>query len=83
MGVRLTPQTRLQSLIEALLNVLVGYGINFVANLLILPLFGFNVTLTQNLAIGAIFTAISIVRSYLIRRYFNAKLHNLAERLAR
>jgi hypothetical protein len=77
------PQTRLQSLIEALLNVLVGYGINFVANLLILPLFGFNVTLTQNLAIGAIFTAISIVRSYLIRRYFNAKLHNLAERLAR
>ncbi len=77
------PQTRLQSLIEALLNVLVGYGINFTANLLILPLFGFNVTLTQNLAIGAIFTAISIVRSYLIRRYFNAKLHNLAERLAR
>ena len=63
--------------------MLVGYGINFVANLLILPLFGFNVTLTQNLAIGAIFTAISIVRSYLIRRYFNAKLHNLAERLAR
>lgn len=77
------PQTRLQSLIEALLNVLIGYVINFVANLLILPLFGFNVTLTQNLAIGAIFTAISIVRSYLIRRYFNAKLHNLAERLAR
>jgi len=77
------PQTRLQSLVEALLNVLIGYVINFVANLLILPLFGFNVTLTQNLAIGAIFTAISIVRSYLIRRYFNAKLHNLAERLAR
>ena len=77
------PQTRLQSLIEALLNVLVGYGINFVANLLILPLFGFNVTLTQNLAIGAIFTAISVIRSYTLRRYFNAKLHNLAERLAR
>lgn len=75
-------QTRLGSFIEAWINVLVGYWINFFANLLILPLFGFNVTLSQNLAIGAIFTAISVARSYLIRRYFNARLHALAERLA-
>lgn len=75
-------QTKLGSLYEAVFNVLVGFAINFVANLCVLPLFGFNITLTQNLAIGAIFTVISVARSYLIRRYFNARLHALAERLA-
>jgi len=75
-------QTKLGSLYEAVFNVLIGFAINFVANLYVLPLFGFNVTLTQNLAIGAIFTVISVARSYLIRRYFNARLHALAERLA-
>jgi len=75
-------QSRKASLYEALLNVLVGYWINFGANLLVLPLFGFNVTVTQNLGIGAIFTVISVVRSYAIRRWFNARLHALALRLA-
>jgi len=75
-------QTKLGSLYEAVFNVLIGFAINFVANLYVLPLFGFNVTLSQNLAIGAIFTVISVARSYLIRRYFNARLHALAERLA-
>jgi hypothetical protein len=81
MGAGMT-QTKLGSLYEAVFNVLIGFAINFVANLYVLPLFGFNVTLTQNLAIGAIFTVISVARSYLIRRYFNARLHALAERLA-
>lgn len=75
-------QTRLQSLIEALFNVLIGYGINFSANMMVLPLFGFHVTLTQNIVIGAIFTAISIIRSYAIRRFFNSKLQNAAKTLA-
>ena len=75
-------QTRLGSFIEAWINVLIGYIINFSANLVILPAFGFHITLTQNLAKGAIFTVISVARSYLIRRYFNARLHALAERLA-
>lgn len=75
-------QTKLGSLYEAGFNVLIGFAINFVANLYVLPLFGFHITLTQNLAIGAIFTVISVARSYLIRRYFNARLHALAERLA-
>lgn len=76
-------QTRLGSFIEAWINVLIGYWINFGANLLVLPLFGFNVTVTQNLGIGAIFTVISVVRSYAIRRWFNARLHALALRFAK
>lgn len=76
-------QTKMGSLIEALVNILIGYWINFVGNMLILPLFGFNVTLAQNLQIGLLFTVISVARSYLLRRFFNHRLHQAAERLSR
>lgn len=76
-------QTRLGSLIEALVNVMIGFGINYTANIFVLPLFGFNVTLGQAFDIGLIFTVISIARSYIIRRWFNARLHSMALRLAK
>lgn len=77
------PQSKLGSFIEAWVNVLIGFAINFVANLLILPLFGFTaLTLVANLYIGILYTAISVVRSYAIRRWFNRRLHRAAERLA-
>jgi hypothetical protein len=75
---RLTMQSRKGSLIEAGINVLIGYWINFIANLTILPMFGFNITLSQNLLIGLIFTVISVARSYIVRRYFNALIHKAA-----
>jgi uncharacterized membrane protein (DUF485 family) len=75
-------QTRLGSLIEAVVNVLIGFGINFAANLLVLPLFGFNVSPGQAFGIGLIFTVISIARSYAIRRWFNAHLQRMARRAA-
>jgi hypothetical protein len=75
-------QTRLGSFIEAWVNVLIGFGINWCANLLILPLFGFNVSPGQAFEIGLWFTAVSVARSYFVRRWFNARLHTAAERLA-
>ena len=75
-------QTRLGSLIEACINVAIGFWINFAANLVILPLFGWQVTVTQNLALGAIYTGISIARSYAVRRWFNARIAKAAARLA-
>lgn len=75
-------QTRLGSLYEALFNILIGYTINFTANMLILPAFGFHITVVQNLAIGVLFTIISVARQYVIRRWFNAKLHRAAALLA-
>lgn len=53
---------------ESWINILVGYWVNFTANLLILPLFGFHITVQDNFLIGAIFTAISLARSFIIRR---------------
>jgi len=75
-------QTRLGSLIEAFINVLIGFGINFAANLVILPLFGYTPSLWDNFQIGLLYTVVSIARSYIIRRWFNARLHAAAQRLA-
>jgi len=53
-------------------NIFIGYSINFVANILILPLFGFNtLTVKKNLILGVIYTGISLTRSYCVRRWFN------------
>ncbi len=67
-------QSRLQSLIEAWVNVIIGFGISIVANLVVLPAFGYSVSLADAFGIGIVFTAVSIVRSYLIRRWFNRML---------
>lgn len=75
-------QSRLGSLYEAFINIAIGYWINFAGNALILPLFGFHVTLAQNLQIGVMFTVISVARQYVIRRWFNARLKALAARMA-
>lgn len=75
-------QTRLGSLYEALFNVLIGFTINFFANFLILPLVGFHISAGQNLFIGILYTIVSIARSYVIRRWFNARLQSAARRLA-
>lgn len=75
-------QTRLGSFIEALFNVAIGFAINFVANMAILPLIGFHITPGQNVFIGVLYTVISVCRSYVIRRWFNARLHAAAQHLA-
>lgn len=64
-------QTKRGSFIEAVVNVLVGFGINFFCNLWILPMFGFNITPSVAFNIGLIFTVVSIARSYVLRRVFN------------
>ena len=75
-------QSRLGSFIEAWINVLIGFGINFIANLLIFPLFGFHITLSENLLMGFLYTGISVARSYCVRRWFNARIKRAAERMA-
>ncbi len=64
-------QTHLGSFLEAWANIGVGFVINWTANLLVFPLFGFNITPLQAFHVGLIFTVISLVRSYVLRRTFN------------
>lgn len=65
-------QSRLMSLVEAVANVIVGYGVAVVTQILIFPVFGLHTTLVQNLKMGVVFTVVSIARSYVLRRVFEA-----------
>ena len=65
-------QSRLMSMVESLANVLVGYGVAVATQMVVFPLFGLAVTISENLLIGLIFTAVSLVRSYVLRRAFEA-----------
>lgn len=64
-------QTRKQSAIEAAMNIFIGYTINFIANFTLFPLFGWEISIQQNLVIGVIYTLISFARSYMLRRFYN------------
>ncbi|MCC5993755.1 MAG: hypothetical protein JJU40_16320 [Rhodobacteraceae bacterium] len=63
-------QTRTMSLIEAATNVIVGYGLAVITQILIFPVFGLHATLAQNMKLGLIFTVVSIGRGYALRRLF-------------
>lgn len=64
-------QSRRGSAIEAVANVVIGYWIAVGAQAAIFPLFGVHLPLLDNMLIGALFTVVSLVRSYLLRRLFN------------
>jgi hypothetical protein len=65
-------QSRAMSLIEAIANVVVGYGVAVATQILIFPVFGLQTTLVQNLKLGGIFSLVSIARSFALRRLFEA-----------
>ena len=66
-------QTRKMSLIESITNIAIGYIIAVASQCFIFPIFSINIPLQDNLAIGGCFTVVSLIRSYCIRRWFNAK----------
>lgn len=68
-------QSRLSSFVESVVNILLGFGVALLSQIVVFPLFDIHVSLSTNLGIGAWFTAISLVRSYVIRRWFNAMIH--------
>lgn len=64
-------QSKLGSAMESLTNILIGITIGFLSNIIVLPAFGYAVTVADGLLISLVFTAISFVRSYTIRRIYN------------
>ena len=76
-------QTKIESLIESLVNILIGYGVALISQIIVFPIFGIDVPLKTNLWIGLWFTVISFVRSYIIRRWFNAGIHKAVISIAR
>ena len=66
-------QSKRESMVESLTSTTIGIIIGIVLNLIILPIFGYPVSVVDSLWISVIFTVISIIRSYIIRRWFNSK----------
>ena len=64
-------QTRKHSLCESITNVIIGYSIALLSQIIIFPFFQIKITLHDNLLIGLWFTLISIIRSYTLRRIYN------------
>jgi hypothetical protein len=65
-------QTRKASLVETLLNTALGYGVALASQIIVFPWFGINIPLSSNIAIGIIFTVVSIARGFVLRRAFEA-----------
>lgn len=64
-------QTKMASMFEAKVNLLVGFLLSMGIWQLVGPLFGYEVTLVDNFQITCIFTVASFARSYTLRRLFN------------
>lgn len=75
-------QTKIGSLIEACANTAIGLVVAFISQLVIFPLVGIHVPLATNIEISIYFTLVSVARSYVLRRWFNARLHAAAMRIA-
>lgn len=65
-------QSRAMSAIESIANVVIGYGLVVGTQVVVFPWFSVSIPFKSNLAIGMIFTIISLIRSYVLRRLFNA-----------
>ncbi|MEI4233250.1 DUF7220 family protein [Roseovarius sp. D22-M7] len=65
-------QSRRMSLVEAATNVVVGYALAVATQIVVFPLFGLQASLGENLALGGVFTGMSLLRGYALRRLFDA-----------
>lgn len=64
-------QTRLMSFVETVINIITGYAVAVITQLLVFPLFDIFISLNHNLLLGLAFAMISLIRSYVLRRLFN------------
>ena len=74
-------QSKLDSFIEAWLNVLIGFGVSVLANFVIFPLVGIGASTTQIIAVGVFMTFVSVARSYLVRRWANKYLSQVRAKM--
>jgi hypothetical protein len=65
-------QSRMMSFVEAITNVVVGFLLALLTQWAIFPLLGLTVSIGDNVLIGGVFTAVSIVRTFALRRLFEA-----------
>lgn len=71
------------SLVESIVNVIAGFALAVATQMLVFPLLRLRVSVGTNMILGAVFTVVSIARSYLLRRLFERlRLHGLQREAA-
>ena len=68
-------QSRRSSFVEAVTNVGIGIVVAWAVTFAVFPLFNYEPTVAKSLYISLIFTVVSLVRSYVLRRVFNGIAH--------
>lgn len=64
------------SMVEVATNIAIGLVVSFISQIAVFKLYDIHISVTQNVEITIWFTVISIIRSYLIRRWFNSMKGN-------
>ena len=64
-------QSKKQSLIETVTQTLFGLVVSFIIQVFIYKALGIEVTVGQNVLITSIFFIASLIRGYLVRRFFD------------
>jgi hypothetical protein len=72
-------QPKKYSILESIINTSIGYLLGVLTQIIIFPLYGLTVSLNNMMSITAIFTMVSFLRSYILRRLFN-KLHIILQK---
>lgn len=65
-------QSKRHSIMEAVTSTAVGFLVTWFAGMAIYPLVGIQVTTSQNTVVVLLFTVVSLIRGYVLRRAFNA-----------
>ncbi|EDP62046.1 hypothetical protein BAL199_09630 [alpha proteobacterium BAL199] len=63
-------QSRVMSMIEAAMNVVVGYLLAIATQIVVFPWFGIETGLAEHMTIGLAFVGVSLLRGYALRRLF-------------
>lgn len=83
MGRRCTDvtQSKLHSFLEASINVSIGWALSVVVGqLIIYPMFDIPLSLVENMGATAMFTLVSVIKAYYIRRTANWWQHHRGEK---
>ena len=67
-------QSRLASFIEALTNVGIGMVVSFFGQIVVSHWYNLPLNVTQNMQIVLFFTVLSVLRSYVVRRWYNRRI---------
>lgn len=76
-------QSKIGSLIEACIGTAIGFVVSMALSLIVYPMHGHAFTLAENVSIAIVFTVASVIRSYVVRRWFVAHIRRTAQRVAR